>query len=413
MATNEEGGGVAGRRRIGLGLVLVVLFATLALSAAVKQPCASGDWSDGRQYRRLCYSDIVPLYATEQLEGGRLPYLDPCRPGPGSCDEYPVLTMYAMRAAAWGSGGFARFFTANAILLAVAAAVVAVCLYLIAGGRALFFALAPTLLLHAFTNWDLIAVALATGATLAFLNRRNVAAGVLIGLGAAAKLYPGLLLVPFVLHRFRRKDPDGGIHLAWAAGATWLAVNLPFALGTSGWWQFFRLSSRRPSDWDSLWTIACNRATGAQSCPQTGLVNLESFLLFAAVAVFLWWLKDRRQPDFPAWTFAFPLLVVFLLTSKVYSPQYSLWLLPWFALVLPDRRLFALFGLAEVAVFVTRFAWFGNLSDEIGGWVDGVGIGMFQLAVLARAAVLVLCLVVWMRRTQEDLPGAAGVEVAV
>jgi uncharacterized membrane protein len=104
-----------------LGMVLVATFVALAISLAIRRPCAPGDWADGRQYRRLCYTDIVPLYASEQLTGGRLPYLDACTESPGQCDEYPVLTMYAMRLSAWMGEGFAGFFYANAALLALCA----------------------------------------------------------------------------------------------------------------------------------------------------------------------------------------------------------------------------------------------------------------------------------------------------
>ena len=175
-------------KRTGLGLVFALLAGTLALGHAIKAPCAGGQWSDGRQYTRLCYTDIVPLLGTEQLAGGRLPYLDPCnQEAPGSCDEYPVLTMYTMRLAAWASGtSISTFFYANAIVLWLAAFGVAACLYAMVGSRALYFALAPTLPIYATTNWDLIPVALATGATLAYLQRKDVWAGVLLGLGAAA-----------------------------------------------------------------------------------------------------------------------------------------------------------------------------------------------------------------------------------
>src|SRR5439155_25386812 len=108
-----------------------------------------------------------------------------------------------------------------------------------------------------------------------------------------------------------------------------------------------------------------------------------------------------RQPDTPRWHLGFPILVAFLLTNKVYSPQYGLWLLPWFALVLPDLRFFLAFEAADVAVFVTRFAFFGHyMAEHAGGggvpsvgWTDGVTIGFFQVAVLVRAAVLVACVV--------------------
>src|SRR5213593_544143 len=106
---------------ITLSVVLAATVVTLAAGALVKAPCAAGSWSDGRQYRRLCYSDIVPLYGTEHLQGGRLPYLDRCPDSGGQCDEYPVLTMYLMRLAAWASGSYGSFFWVNALLLSLLA----------------------------------------------------------------------------------------------------------------------------------------------------------------------------------------------------------------------------------------------------------------------------------------------------
>ncbi|MGZ8603245.1 MAG: glycosyltransferase 87 family protein, partial [Actinomycetota bacterium] len=260
-------------RRIGLGTVFVCLAATLTLSLAQKSPCMEGDWADGRQYTRLCYTDVVPLLGAQQLAGGRLPYLDACdAAAPGECDEYPVLSMWTMRVAAWASDSAVRtFFLSNVVILTIAAFVVALGLYLMVGGRALYFALAPTLLAYAFVNWDLLAVAFATASTVMYLRRRDVASGVLLGLGAAAKIYPALLLVPFVAGRLRSREPDRAVHLAWAAAGSWIVVNLPFAIGgTTGWWEFFRFNSERPADWDSLWFIACHRLSGEiGSCGNT------------------------------------------------------------------------------------------------------------------------------------------------
>ena len=393
------------RQPIGLGVVFACLASTLALGVAVKAPCATGSWGDGRQYTRFRYSDVVPLLGTEQLTGGRLPYLDACTGAEGECDEYPVLTMYAMRVAAWASNGTAGFFYANVLILTIAAFAIVLFLYMMVGTRALYFALAPTLLIYAYMNWDLLAVALATGATLAYVNRRNVTAGVLLGLGAAAKLYPALLVVPFIAGRFRERDPDAGIHLGWAAIGAWLVTNLPFALAApQAWWEFFRFNSARPTDWDSLWFIACHRATGDLYCEPTRAINIASLALFTVAVVFVWRLKRHREPDFARWTLAFPLLIVFLLTNKVYSPQYELWLLPWFALALPAPAPFVAFSLADTAVFLTRFSWFASY-DGYGGWP----IGAFEIAVLIRAVVLVWCLAAWIRRPQPGL-GSAGPE---
>jgi uncharacterized membrane protein len=399
-------------RRIGLGTVFVCLAATLTLSLAQKSPCMEGDWADGRQYTRLCYTDVVPLLGAQQLAGGRLPYLDACdAAAPGECDEYPVLSMWTMRVAAWASDSAVRtFFLSNVVILTIAAFVVALGLYLMVGGRALYFALAPTLLAYAFVNWDLLAVAFATASTVMYLRRRDVASGVLLGLGAAAKIYPALLLVPFVAGRLRSREPDRAVHLAWAAAGSWIVVNLPFAIGgTTGWWEFFRFNSERPADWDSLWFIACHRLSGEiGSCGNTRVINVLSALAFVALFAAVWRWKASRDPGFARWTLVLPMLILFLLSNKVYSPQYGLWLLPWFALALPDLRLFAAFQIADVAVFVTRFSWFGELSG-----FGGVPIGAFEAAVLVRAAVLVVCVVAWVRRPAPAARPATGDEPAL
>ena len=393
-------------RRIGLGTVFVCLAATLTIGLVEKSPCLTGDWGDGRQYTRLCYTDIVPLLGTEQLAGGRLPFLDACdAPASGECDEYPVLSMWTMRLAAWISGpDVSQFFLANMVLLTVAAFATALFLYLVVGGRALYFALAPTLLIYAFINWDLLAVALAAGATLMYLRRRDGWSGVLLGLAAAAKVYPALLLVPFVAGLFRSREPDRGTHLAWAAAGSWIAVNLPFAVAAPrGWWEFFRFNSARAADWDSLWFMACRHISGGlSSCANTRLVNVVSALVFVALVAIVWRQKTFRDPGFPRWTLGLPVLVLFLLSNKVYSPQYGLWLLPWFALALPDLRLFIAFEAADVAVFVTRFSFFGELSG-----VGGLPFVAFEVAVLIRAVILVVCVLAWIRR-REPAPVAAA-----
>jgi uncharacterized membrane protein len=388
------------RRPVSLLLVLGCLGVSLLVSAAIKAPCASGDWSDGRQYRTLCYSDIVPLLATEQLAGGRLPFLEPCLDTTANCDEYPVLTMYFMRLAAWMPGAStspAWFFMTNAFLLAICAAAIAVCLFVM-GANVLRFVIAPTLVIYAFMNWDLFAVALATGGLLAFFRRRDGWAGILLGLGAAAKLYPALLLIPLIATRLREREPDAAIRLGWATAGAWLVVNLPFTLRhPSSWWTFFRFNSERPADWDSLWYLGCRHVSLPALCDHTGRINVLSAALFGASLVLVWRWKASHDPDFPRWTLGFPMLVLFLLTNKVYSPQYGLWLLPWFALGGASTRAYLAFEAADVAVFVTRFSFFGEFSG-----FGGLPFGWFELAIWIRAAILASMVLSWSRRREED-----------
>jgi uncharacterized membrane protein len=399
-------------RTVSLGLVLACVVGTMAIGTLTKMPCADGDWSDGRQYRLLCYTDIVPLLGTEQLADGRLPFIEACVETESNCDEYPVITMYVMRAAAWvGGSAYRSFYVTNALVLLIAAVATAVGLWLLVGRRALWFALAPTLLIYGTVNWDLVAVAFATGAFVAYAARRDGWAGVLLGLGASAKFYPALLLLPLFLQALQDRQPDRAVRLLWWTLGTWVAINLPFALvGRSSWWEFFRYNSARPPDFDSIWYIGCSPGDDPGrilhgvdvTCFSTTTVNLASAALFVASFGFVWWMKARRSPTFSRWTLGFPLLVTFLLSNKVYSPQYGLWLLPWFALVGPDLRRFVAFEITDVAVFVTRFWFFGTFTDIMTGpeqW-------WFEAAVLARSAVLIWCLVGWVRT--EPAPLALG-----
>jgi uncharacterized membrane protein len=375
--------------------VVAATLVTLFLGYLVKRPCASGAW-DGRQYGTLpCYSDIVPLFSKEQLDQGKLPYF-------GADNEYPVLTGMTMALAGWPAANYSAFFHLTVLVLAGAAVVTAVALYRAVGQRALYFALAPTLLVYGFMNWDLIAVALATLATLAYVRGRDGPAGALLGLGAAAKLYPGLLVVPFAGGRLRDGDRGGAVRVAGLAVIAWALVNAPFALGARDHWlTFFRFNGERSADWDSVWFLL---ARHLEFQWPVSLLNLLSLGAFAALGWALWNLKSAREPGFPAWTFGLPLLVAFLLTNKVYSPQYGLWLLPWFALALPRPGLFVAFEIADVGVFLTRFRWFATLQGTPGG----LPFAAFETFVLIRAAILVACLVAWVRSPAERLAEPAA-----
>jgi hypothetical protein len=49
-------------------------------------------------------------------------------------------------------------------------------------------------------------------------------------------------------------------------------------------------------------------------------------------------------------------------------------------------------------VFVSRFSFFGRLSG-----VGGLPFGVFEIAIAARTAILVWCVVSWIRRPSSEL----------
>ncbi len=73
----------------------------------------------------------------------------------------------------------------------------------------------------------------------------------------------------------------------------------------------------------------------------------------------------------------------------MWSPQFSLWLLPLFALTFPGWRWVLAFGITDVAVTVTRFRYLGNFVDDPTAQAGAWSSTPFDLALLVRALVLV------------------------
>ncbi len=124
----------------------------------------------------------------------------------------------------------AIYFNVVALGLALAWLVTVWASALLAGRRiwdAALIAGSPLVIVHAFTNFDPLATAFAAGGLLAWSRKRPLLAGILLGLGGAAKLYPLLLLGPLLVLCLRTgKVREWSVTALTGIGA-WLAVNLP------------------------------------------------------------------------------------------------------------------------------------------------------------------------------------------
>ena len=257
---------------------------------------------------------------------------------------------------------------------------------------AALFALSPLLVFHAFSNWDLLAMALASGALWAWATRRPVLAGLLVGLGTAAKLYPALLLVPLWLLAVRTRRFGGAGWATAAAVGSWLAVNVPLALAyPHGWSEFYRFSIDRPAERSTVWAIGNTMVESTLSAtdstywvppgPAVALMFALGLLVVAALA-----LLAPRKPR--VGQLAFLVVLVFLLTTKVWSPQYSLWLVPLLALARPRWRLSLVWQFTEIAVWFVTLTLLLGLDPQASA--HGVTYSTLVVVIAARDVLLLV-----------------------
>jgi uncharacterized membrane protein len=344
--------------------------------------CVTHGWGAPQRYMYLCYSDIPVLYGSRGLADGAFPYLSD--PGPGQqVLEYPVLTGYFLYAAAWVTrslqGASLMFFLVNTVAMGAlfAWAVASMSGYVrTRPWDGLLLAMAPAVALAAFVNWDLLAIALAAASMTAWSRRRSGLAGVLLGLAAAAKFYPLVLLFPVVLLGLRRGQISALARFLGGAACAWLVANLPIMLANfDGWARFYTFSRERGMDFGSPWYALSLAHVPIPAGSINTLVTVS--LLGGLVGVGALAALAPRPPRLAA--LAFLTVGVFVLTNKVYSPQYVLWVLPLAILARPRWRDLLIWQLAEATYFVAIW-WYlvgYGTSDKglhYGGYAMAVGI---------------------------------------
>jgi len=433
-----------------LRVMFVIALVFLALGYSTKAACLQshgtgpGDqrvanWDNQRAYYELCYSDTVPLYGAELLNQGKFPYksswIETDADGAPQTQyngrpavrymEYPVLTglyQYVSMAVAKTYTALSKlgplpvvaevvmFFNVAAFGLALAWLATVRATAGLAGRRvwdAALVAASPLVIFQIFTNFDALATGFAMAGLLAWARRRPVPAGVLIGLGAAAKLYPLLFLGPLLVLGIRTGRLGAWARTAATAAATWLAVNLPvLVLFPRGWSEFFRLNARRGDDMDSVYSVVKSFTGWRGFDPHLGfwepptVLNIVVTVLFAAGCAAIGYvaLTAPRRPRVAQLLFL--LVAGFLLTNKVWSPQFSLWLVPLAVLALPHRRVLLAWMTIDALVWVPRMYYLYSEPNR------SLPVQFFTTTVLLRdVAVVALCALVIRQiyRPEEDL----------
>lgn len=423
-ATSRRGGRFWTVARIVFALTCLVLM----LHWVQKSPCRDGAWSDLSQYTHFCYTDVLALYYAEGLAEGKVPYF------PDADDhqvEYPVLTGAFMGLIGLPIHELGQndpslnqgqaFYDATALALgAFAVATVAMILSLRRRRPwdAAMFALSPALLVTATVNWDLLAIILAVAGLWFWARSHPLVAGIFLGLGAAAKLWPAFLLGPIIVLAIRNVPawaPPAGdkLRLAWSwlgrwqavwwvtigAAVAWLATNVPvMLLSYKDWHRFVQLNQERGIDWGTLWYIGryfdndILSGVAPAFWANTPLVTNLALVLFVAgcgaIAIFSWYVKTPPRLA----QLAFLVVALFLVTSKVWSQQFNLWLLPLILLARPKWGAFLFWQLAEVCYFL---AFYAELMGASGRMI--IPEGTFVVASIVRMAAVIMLMVLVVR----------------
>ena len=398
-AGSEWLGGPAGRHRAAAGffnpLTVILLTGTVMYWLGVIRtvPCIVNGWSSPDRYEHLCYSDIPILYSLRGLADGLIPYLE--WPANGNPLEYPVLIGMMMGISAMITGWLSDPTGGDFYIVTMVLAFPFFLAALVATARTnkgrtwdgLILALAPSVFLAGTINWDWPAIGLTALALWAWSAKRPGWAGIALGLAIAAKFYPVLLLGPLFVLCWRAGKLRYWLITLGAAVGTWLVVNVPFAvLNFEGWSYFFRFSADRGQDFGSVWLALQTAGLGIPA----DVLNPLATGLFAlcCLGILALTLLARRRPRMVQVMFL--VLAAFLLTNKVYSPQFVLWLLPLAILARPRWRDIMWWQAAEVIYFVSIWWYLLGLEPENKGLPEPWYAGAIAVHLIATLALVIL-----------------------
>ena len=369
--------------RVSTRVVLLLALLASLLSFAKFNHCAATGWQSPDQYVHACYSDIPALYGERGLDKGVWAYSS----GADSV-EYPVIQGAIMWITAKViPSGINNYFYTSALLLALLFIFISFITFKMKPEFGYLLPLAPAAVACLYINWDLWAIATMMLAIYWFDRKAEVASAVALGIAISTKFLPVFLLIPIAIIFFRQEKISKFLKYAVIAVATFALINLPVALTTPvGWWRFYDLNLNRGSDWGSLWYALSN--LGLNLTHQNYLSILLLMIGLSALTIFL---LQLRTPPTLAHTAIFVMIIV-MAVSKVYSPQYVLWLTPLAVIALIDRRDLTIFWFWQGAEVIYHVAIWQHLA-QVTGAQFGLPVVAYSVITLVRiGASLILLL---------------------
>jgi len=353
--------------------------------------CESSGWATPDQYIHACYSDIPALYGERGLSKGEWSYSN----GSDSV-EYPVVTGAVMWALAQitpsGDDSIKNYFNINIFFIALLLILTSLLIYKFRPEYAYLYPLAPAGIASLYINWDLWAIISMVGAIYWFDRKQLDLSALALGISISTKFMPVFLLFPIAFIFLRRNQLHNALRYLLISVATFVAINLPVYLTTpEGWLRFYQLNLSRGSDWGSLWYALT--ALGVNLANLNYLSILILLAGFAAIAIYI--LKLRNIPSLASLSFI--VLATVMCASKVYSPQYVLWLAPLAVIALTDKRDLHAFWIWQGGEIIYHLAIWQHLATVTGAKF-GLPLYGYALATLLRIATTIYLIATLVRR---------------
>jgi len=257
-----------------------------------------------------------------------------------------------------------------------------------------------------FLRFDLWPTLLTVLAILAMLEGRARLAGASLAVAVTAKLFPIVLAVPLAIEAVRRRQLGRAIAAGVAAG---VVVMLPFLALAPGGVRYslerqlhhglqiesvggsvialaatVNRSSYRTVFVDGAWEIH-----GPGALAAVDAMTVAGLLSVVAASLLLW--RRRNSLDVAMAAAAFVSLT--LVFSKILSPQYLVWLVP-FAVSVRGKTAYAAATMLAFAELLTRFLYPSHYDALVA--LHGSEVAMLAIRnalVLATAVALVIALV--------------------
>ena len=371
-------------------LIFLALLATL-LGIFKFSSCEGNGWATPAQYIHACYSDIPALYGERDLDKDQWSYSSTT-----DAVEYPVLTgtvmwIFALATPA-GENEIRNYYRINIAFLAALFILIAVIVYRIRPEFAYLTTLAPAAIGSLYINWDLWAIISMMLSIYWFDRKKYKHSAVAIGVSISTKFLPVFLLLPIALILWRRNEVKELIRYIAIAVLAFAAINLPVLLTTpEGWLRFYQLNLSRGSDWGSLWYAFT--ALGINLANLNYLSILLLLAAFAAITIYI--LELRTIPSLASLSFI--VLASVMVASKVYSPQYVLWLTPLAVIALIDKRDLHAFWIWQGAELIYHVAIWQHLATVTGA-TFGLPLYGYALISLLRIAATIYLIAIFVRR---------------